>query len=790
MRCPNCNKDIEKEFVYCPYCGYNISKSLKDVNISFDIAKSYLGKSDYENAIFWLKISSKLGNDNAMYEYGMLFLDGKGVNKNQSNFEYCMSSASNLGNIKAKKVLLDFYINNKDVFDLSDGYDKAHKIYESLPEDISKEYKDFFITLDEIFDDEIFDDEEDDYDEEYYGEDDVEDTKSIGKIDNEIGILNNVKFNEINNSKNIFNEEQQNLTNFYLNIDNLLKYMETNKKDAKVDVSNYSDKDDWKYSMERKEYINNIQQKIDDIKYILPKPYIGRMIVEYDDGLFYDIYIGKESIQSNSGKMLVYSWYSPLGNKFYDDTKTQWIIKGYDVYLKQKRNIEINDTKLIDVYESFNILDNSSNNKLISDKYLVSVLQRRRQNSEIKNIISSIQQNQNQIITTKLDKNIIMQGCAGCGKTMVLFHRIKYIIGNNLKEQNSIVVITPNKNFNNFIKPLIVDLNLSNIETTSISDYYIKKLDSFQKKKKWINFINSNRPLLKILDDDDLPENIVKYYYSLEFFNKVNNLQKIKIKPLSDSNIKKAVAKNQFDIIDLVLGKKEKDLLPIYERKRFVIHKCELFALCLFYFKRCGKFKYQEKEYNFNNNKNEFVDYNFDVIMIDEAQNLSQSEIMLINSLNKKTSILNLFGDIEQRIYDYSIKSWTDVSDAIGNFEIYSLNKNYRNSSEIIRYVNKVCNKNMEDIGYNSYKVMEVPFNKLESNFKLENFKNKIIVSNNNGKEKLLSLFPHLNNYIYSVNEIKGMEFECVYVYENNMTQTEKYISMTRALDKLVVIKN
>ena len=46
-----------------------------------------------------------------------------------------------------------------------------------------------------------------------------------------------------------------------------------------------------------------------------------------------------------------------------------------------------------------------------------------------------------------------------------------------------------------------------------------------------------------------------------------------------------------------------------------------------------------------------------------------------------------------------------------------------------------------------------------------------------------------LNGYeVFSVGEVKGMEFETVFVIPNGMTDNELYVSYTRALNKLFLL--
>ena len=62
---------------------------------------------------------------------------------------------------------------------------------------------------------------------------------------------------------------------------------------------------------------------------------------------------------------------------------------------------------------------------------------------KLTNIISTIQKEQNQIIRNEDDKNLLVQGTAGSGKTVVALHRIAYLLYRDAKlESKNILIIS------------------------------------------------------------------------------------------------------------------------------------------------------------------------------------------------------------------------------------------------------------------------------------------------------------------------------------------------------------
>lgn len=179
-------------------------------------------------------------------------------------------------------------------------------------------------------------------------------------------------------------------------------------------------------------------------------------------------------------------------------------------------------------------------------------------------------------------------------------------------------------------------------------------------------------------------------------------------------------------------------------------------------------------------------------IFIDEAQDLSISEIELINKINSVSEIpiLNLFGDINQTITTYGIKDWSQIQNIP---EVYTLKENFRNTNQIVDYCNSNLTMQMEKVGVDMEQVNEYE----TINDAIENsksiFDNAVFIVKDEYSEadlkNLLSKTGITNHEIYTVKSAKGLEFKEVFVFCKDMTLNEKYISYTRALMKLNVVK-
>ena len=190
---------------------------------------------------------------------------------------------------------------------------------------------------------------------------------------------------------------------------------------------------------------------------------------------------------------------------------------------------------------------------------------------------------------------------------------------------------------------------------------------------------------------------------------------------------------------------------------------------------------------------------------IDEFQDYSKEEINLVKKVFPFAKI-NYWGDFNQRINGKGI-SIDNFKNLIINDKVlsYKINENYRNASEITEYINNCFNINMISIGL-SGTVTEMSLNDIKKVDIESNDRAAIIYGS---LDELYELLPILSEGKYdynilnpenekiergifnilSVYRAKGLEFEKVIVLESKMTQKEKYVSMTRALDELYVIK-
>lgn len=185
----------------------------------------------------------------------------------------------------------------------------------------------------------------------------------------------------------------------------------------------------------------------------------------------------------------------------------------------------------------------------------------------------------------------------------------------------------------------------------------------------------------------------------------------------------------------------------------------------------------------------------FSYLFIDEGQDVSACEYELMRKINKKASF-NVFGDVDQNVTPWrGIRDWKT---AFTDFEVYNLNQNYRNTNQIVDYVSEKLQLNMQSIGYDGPKVSKISARNIASFFKDKKGLKAIICAEGEKENYLRKSYNDLGAKgkvsrskinVMTVYESKGLEFTSVVVVDNGMSDSEKYIAYTRALNELAVIE-
>lgn len=205
---------------------------------------------------------------------------------------------------------------------------------------------------------------------------------------------------------------------------------------------------------------NDIKSRLATLNKAVKNPFFARIIFDVDgENLTHDIYISRTGIQDENGNPITVDWRAPIASLYYDyqlgNASYEVGEKTISGNLKLKRQFEIENGKINKIFD----VDIVSNDKLLQSYLGVN------NDKRLKNIVATIQKEQNDIVRKPLGQNLIIQGVAGCGKTTVALHRIAYLAYNYRKtiKPSQYMVIGPNRVFIDYIKTVLPDLDVNDV---------------------------------------------------------------------------------------------------------------------------------------------------------------------------------------------------------------------------------------------------------------------------------------------------------------------------------------
>lgn len=204
------------------------------------------------------------------------------------------------------------------------------------------------------------------------------------------------------------------------------------------------------------------------------KPYFTRIDFTQTGDVPRTYYIGKYGVlRTDTLEAEVVDWRAPVANLYYSGQIGPLKYAAPDGEVEGE--LTLKRQFVIDGGEISGILDAD----LVSqDEYLQSVLSETT-GDRLKEIVTTIQAEQNYVIRYPLEKNLVVQGVAGSGKTTIALHRIAYLLytyQEKLQPRN-MLILAPNPLFLNFIAQVLPDLGVENVRQTTYQRFIGEYMD-------------------------------------------------------------------------------------------------------------------------------------------------------------------------------------------------------------------------------------------------------------------------------------------------------------------------
>ncbi|SFS70173.1 HelD family protein [Marininema halotolerans] len=487
------------------------------------------------------------------------------------------------------------------------------------------------------------------------------------------------------------------------------------------------------------------QQQRKRLEKAAPSPYFGRLDFSPEASKStVPLYIGKAGVEGADGKdPLVIDWRAPIASLFYSFTgqsgtasyeAPEETITG-TVHLK--RNIAIHEQVLERVVDSYVEGDTASEGA--SDDFLLYRLEESKDH-RLRDIVSTIQSEQDAIIRAEREKALVIQGVPGSGKTTVALHRLAYLLyhyQDQIKPEK-MVVFAPNQMFLDYISEVLPELGVGDIQQTTFRDWALDLLDDASIKlpdpsraiqqrfesdhetkahtgsryKESIQFFHDLEGLLDDYENTHLPdkdlrawegthlsketirdwyEREYRHYPLLKRRERVHKRMKRwietehhSIREMDPRNERKKQANKQLQAF--MKSWKRPTPLQLYKQflstliketpRRWQASNEDLAPLLLIYHRLSGMTS----------------DSRFDHIVIDEAQDFSPIQTAILQQHCPSNSF-TILGDLLQNIVPgRGITGWEEILDQFSEHQqgFYQLDRSYRSTMEIIHFANDI----------------------------------------------------------------------------------------------------
>ena len=459
---------------------------------------------------------------------------------------------------------------------------------------------------------------------------------------------------------------------------------------------------------------------------IKDSPYFASIVVDNENEKKQKIYIGMTYLKDKKLDNLIYDWRAPICSIFYDyeigACQYEAPMGIIPTYLYQKRQYKIEKQQLMRIIDSSITIDDDLLQEVLATS----------SSDKMKNIVTTIQQEQNRVIRNTQDKHLIVQGIAGSGKTSVALHRIAFLLY-KIKNLTSdkVLIFSPNQIFTEYISNVLPELGEENTLQTTFHDYLKKFIKEYKQVESYIDFLNrqyleknKNTSLLTYKQSNAIIEDMTAFVHHLEkntFFktgfteNKIYSYTKEELNDLfhhryssvpfferleqraikfSENNYKgskkKKATYQKLLMASLEFKKDYKTILQSFYKSSYfkeTIAESEVSkltnskiisyddALLLVYLKGLMEgFPYEAY---------------IEQVVIDEAQDYSYLQYLILAKIFKKASF-TILGDVNQNINPFYEYVTLNLLTNIFPGKYIELSKTYRSSEEIINYANSI----------------------------------------------------------------------------------------------------
>ena len=405
---------------------------------------------------------------------------------------------------------------------------------------------------------------------------DLEFIMEEGKLEETLKILNEEVLNYLSKRKNITD---------YI-VDYRKKVIEEYRDDEDK-VIEYFDHENYV----KEEAFKTIDKRLKEFTILKDSPYFGKISFTEEDEGAEEFYIGRFGLTpENTYEPVVVDWRAPVASLFYKGTlgETSYSCPNGDVdaNLLGRRQLIVKKGELKGLFDS--AVD-------VKDDILQMVLTSN-SSEKLKDIVMTIQEEQDEIIRAPKDKVVVVNGVAGSGKTTIALHRVSYLLYNFRKQfGDKVLILGPNDIFIDYIGQVLPTLGEGGVTQMTFQNFAISEIGLEEPVKGFSEYIEeamsgdeealkeykykSSKKFTELLDEtlekmneeyfkiqpvtffgeeivsvDEIKELFTKYYGYMPLFRRSEKIKRIlisKIKDKRDELVRELEAKIKEEISKL-----------------------------------------------------------------------------------------------------------------------------------------------------------------------------------------------------------------------------------------------
>jgi len=387
-----------------------------------------------------------------------------------------------------------------------------------------------------------------------------------------------------------FNEEQEILKQKIHRVEREIKKREDEEEKFKDKIAllKKAAKGSYNLELENTKIIYDIVNKnLQNYRESIVNPYFGRIDFKEDKKIPESLYIGKHGIYSSEdGEEIVIDWRAPISDLYYSGTEGEayyrspiGVISG-KLLLKRKFLIKDGDLeKIFDDGINEIILKGEEvdqENQLV-DEFLKINLEESA-GSKLKEVVATIQREQNDIIRAPLNFPIIVQGSAGSGKTTIALHRLAYLVYryNEKITGKDILVLAPNKLFLDYISEILPNLGTYDVNQKTFAllgkDYLNFKSKVYSRDDKLKEILEGDQEKSKLIKNSSKVKGSLVFKVILDrlitiWERESQNLKDIKVQGFTLYNEKEIKRLYFKDLVHFPVNKRIEEIYKYFKKK-------------------------------------------------------------------------------------------------------------------------------------------------------------------------------------------------------------------------------